>query len=29
MWGLLYGEKVTLLHLICMCFILAGVYLIN
>jgi len=28
-WGLLYGEKVTLLHLICMCFILAGVYLIN
>jgi len=29
LWGLLYGEKVTLLHLICMCFILAGVYLIN
>jgi len=29
MWGLLYGEKVTLLHLVCMCFILAGVYLIN
>jgi drug/metabolite transporter (DMT)-like permease len=29
MWGLLYGEKITLLHLICMCFILAGVYLIN
>jgi drug/metabolite transporter (DMT)-like permease len=29
MWGLLYGEKVTFLHLICMCFILAGVYLIN
>jgi len=29
MWGLLYSEKVTLLHLICMCFILAGVYLIN
>ena len=29
MWGLVYGEKVTLLHLICMCFILAGVYLIN
>jgi len=28
-WGLLYGEKVTLLHLICMGFILAGVYLIN
>jgi drug/metabolite transporter (DMT)-like permease len=29
MWGLLYGEKVTLLHVICMGFILAGVYLIN
>lgn len=29
MWGLLYGEKVTILHLIFMCFILAGVYLIN
>ena len=29
MWGLLYGEKVTLLHLLCMGFILAGVYLIN
>jgi drug/metabolite transporter (DMT)-like permease len=29
LWGLLYGEKVTLLHLICMGFILAGVYLIN
>jgi drug/metabolite transporter (DMT)-like permease len=29
MWGLLYGEKVTLLHIICMGFILAGVYLIN
>ncbi len=29
MWGLLYGEKVTLLHLVCMCFILTGVYLIN
>jgi drug/metabolite transporter (DMT)-like permease len=29
MWGILDGEKVTLLHLICMCFILAGVYLIN
>jgi drug/metabolite transporter (DMT)-like permease len=29
MWGLVYGEKVTVLHLICMCFILAGVYLIN
>lgn len=29
MWGVLDGEKVTLLHLICMGFILAGVYLIN
>lgn len=29
MWGLLYGEKITLLHIICMGFILAGVYLIN
>ena len=29
MWGLLYGEKVTLLHLICMGLILAGVYIIN
>jgi len=29
MWGLVYGEKVTIVHLICMCFILAGVYLIN
>jgi len=29
MWGILYGEKVTLLHLICMGFILVGVYLIN
>lgn len=29
MWGLLYGEKVTILHLIFMCFILVGVYLIN
>jgi drug/metabolite transporter (DMT)-like permease len=29
MWGLLYGEKITLLHIICMCFILTGVYLIN
>jgi drug/metabolite transporter (DMT)-like permease len=28
-WGLFYGEKVTLLHIICMCFILAGVYIIN
>ena len=29
MWGVLDGEKVTLLHLICMCFILSGVYLIS
>ncbi len=29
MWGMLYGEKVTLLHLGCMGLILAGVYLIN
>jgi drug/metabolite transporter (DMT)-like permease len=29
MWGLLYGEKITLLHIVCMCFILTGVYLIN
>ena len=29
MWGILYGEKVTILHMIGMCFILAGVYLIN
>ncbi len=29
MWGLFYGEKVTILHMVCMCFILAGVYLIN
>ena len=28
-WGLLDNEKVTILHLICMAFILAGVYLIN
>ena len=28
-WGVLYGEKVTLLHLIFMGIILAGVYLIN
>ena len=28
-WGVLDGEKVTLLHLICMGFILTGVYLIN
>jgi drug/metabolite transporter (DMT)-like permease len=29
LWGVLDGEKVTALHLICMGFILAGVYLIN
>ncbi len=29
MWGVLYGEKVSLLHIICMSIILAGVYLIN
>jgi len=29
MWGLLYGENVTLLHLIFMGLILVGVYLIN
>ncbi len=29
MWGIVYGEKVTLLHLICMALILAGVYIIN
>ena len=29
MWGLLDNEKVTILHLVCMAFILAGVYLIN
>ncbi len=29
MWGLLYGEKITFLHLICMGLILACVYLIN
>lgn len=29
MWGLFYGEKITLLHIVCMGFILAGVYLIN
>jgi len=28
-WGLLDNEKVTLLHLVCMAFILAGVYMIN
>jgi len=29
MWGLLYGEKVTLLHIVWMSLILAGVYLIS
>lgn len=29
MWGVLDGEKVTALHLICMAIILAGVYLIS
>ena len=29
LWGILDGEKVTLLHLTCMGFILAGVYMIN
>jgi drug/metabolite transporter (DMT)-like permease len=29
MWGLLYGEKVTLLHILWMSLILAGVYLIS
>ncbi len=29
MWGLIYGERVTLFHIICMSFILAGVYIIN
>ncbi|MFY9151170.1 MAG: DMT family transporter [Prolixibacteraceae bacterium] len=29
MWGVLDGEKVTVLHLICMAVILAGVYLIS
>ena len=29
LWGLLDGEKVTLLHLFCMGFILSGVYLIS
>lgn len=29
LWGVLDGEKVTVLHLICMGIILAGVYLIN
>jgi len=29
MWGIIYGEKVTMLHLVCMGLILAGVYIIN
>jgi drug/metabolite transporter (DMT)-like permease len=29
LWGVLDGEKVTLLHLVCMCLILTGVYLIS
>ncbi len=29
MWGVLDGEKVTVLHLVCMTLILAGVYLIS
>ncbi len=29
MWGLFYGEKITLLHILCMGLILAGVYTIN
>jgi len=29
MWGLFYGEKVTILHLMCMFLILTGVYVIN
>jgi len=29
LWGVLDGEKVTMLHLICMCLILGGVYLIS
>jgi drug/metabolite transporter (DMT)-like permease len=29
MWGIIYGEKVNMLHVICMGFILAGIYLIN
>jgi len=28
-WGLLDHERVTVLHLLCMALILAGVYLIN
>jgi drug/metabolite transporter (DMT)-like permease len=29
LWGVLDGEKVTVLHLVCMCLILCGVYLIS
>lgn len=29
MWGILDGEKITIIHLLCMALILAGVYLIN
>jgi drug/metabolite transporter (DMT)-like permease len=29
MWGVFDGEKVTLLHLVCMAIIMAGVYLIS
>lgn len=29
MWGLLDNERISLLHMVCMAFILAGVYLIN
>jgi len=29
MWGIVDNEKITLLHLVCMLFILLGVYLIN
>jgi drug/metabolite transporter (DMT)-like permease len=29
LWGVLDGEKVTLLHLLCMALILSGVYLIS
>jgi drug/metabolite transporter (DMT)-like permease len=29
MWGIIDGESITILHLVCMLFILIGVYLIN
>jgi hypothetical protein len=29
MWGVLDHEKVTLLHMVCMAFILSGVYMTN